>query len=304
LLQNINRHELATLIRAILIYSALNGVLSIFYFWIIKDQIAVAALVGGERIVRLADLLSPLLIFLHLLYNKIYTDKKLSNIFLIPLIILVLLGMFRSVWAAFLISYFFANIIYPSIAGFRRMFFTSLFGIFFILIFEWVYEYLFHVDGVILGRIIAGIGTADSMGRISSAKDVLDQFFENPLYVTFGAGFGKLVWFVNDFGDGEVFALQPLGSLSNYFIVFLFQVGVLMSFAFLSYVIYSFFWIKKNYRKSDARLLTFIGIYFFVQWMTFPTSIHYPVALIIGVYFALATNIIYLNPTKVRGLKL
>lgn len=294
LLQNINRAAFAVLIRMLLIYSSLNGVLSILYFWVIKDQIAVAALIGEVRIVRVADLLSPLLVLLFLLYNKVFLEK-LSNLYLIPLLSLVLLGMFRSVWAAFLISYFFSNIIFPSIASFKRVFYVVLIGISFILIFEWFYEYLFQVDSVILGRIVAGIGTQDSLGRVSSAKDVLDQFFENPLYVIFGAGFGKLVWFVNDFGEGEVFALQPLGSLSNYYVVFLFQVGFFVSMIYLVYAIYSFNWIKKKYKKTDARLLTFICLYFLIQWLTFPTSIHYPVALILGIYFTVATKFMTLK---------
>ena len=288
--QNLDRHCFAVFIRAVLIYSALNGVLSIFYFWIIKDQIVVAALVSGERIVRLADLLSPLLILLFLLYNRFYAEKRLSSLFVIPLIALVMLGMFRSVWAAFVIAYVISNIVYPSVTELRRMFFILLFGLISILIFEQAYEYLFNVDGVILGRITAGIGTADSLGRVSAAKDVLYQFFENPFYILFGAGFGKLVWFVNDFGDGEVFALQPLGSLSNYYVVLLFQVGLFVFLSFVMYAIYSFFWIKRRYKKTDARLLTFVGLYLFTQWLTFPTSIHYPVALIVGIYLTLAAN--------------
>ena len=153
-----------------------------------------------------------------------------------------------------------------------------------------------------MSRIIAGIGTEDSLGRISAAKEVLNQFIENPLYVIFGAGFGKLVWFVNDFGEGEVYALQPLGSLSNYYVVFLFQVGSIMSLSYLAYAIYSLNWLKKNYKQSDARLLTFIGLYFFIQWLTFPTSIHYPVALIVGIYFTLSTYIMTINNHDTNNL--
>lgn len=295
ILNNLDRESLSSLIQAILIYSALNAIASIGYFWLIKDQIAVAALVGDQRIVRIADLLSPLLALLYILYNSIYLEKKLSTAWLIPLILLILLGMFRSVWAAFILSYIFTNLLFPTLDGFKKMITNTVTALVVILIFEQIFEHFFSVESVIIGRIIAGIGTEDSLGRISSAGDVFSQFINEPFSIIFGAGYGKLVWFVNDFGDGEVLALQPLGSLSNFYIVFLYQVGIFVAMAYLLYTIYCLFWIGSRYSKSNARLLTFVGLYFFLQWLTFPTSIHYPIAIIIGIYFTLATNIM---PTR------
>lgn len=286
----IDEDALSKLIRMIITYSAINAILSIGYFWLIRDQIAVAALIGDQRIVRIADLLAPLLVLLHLLHSTLYPKKRQSTVWVLPLILLIMLGMFRSVWAAFILAYVSSNLLYPSTKGFVRMGVVGIYAIILALGFEYMFEYLFQVEGVILGRIVAGIGTEDSLGRISSAMDVLNQFYENPLHVIFGAGFGKWVWFVNDFGDGEVLALQPLGSLSNYYVVFLFQVGSLISILYILYLIYCLFWISKNYDAKIARLLVFIGAYFFIQWLTFPTSIHYPVAAVIGIYFSLATR--------------
>lgn len=288
ILYNLDRDSVSSLIRAMIIYSTFNSVASIGYFWMIRDQIAVAALVGGTRVVRIADLLAPLILLLHILHNTIYKERRLRALWAVPTALLVLLGMFRSVWAAFVISYVLANVLFPTRSSLKQLAISSCGILALVMVFEVVFEQFFGVENVVLGRIVAGIGTEDSLGRLSAASEVLTQFIADPIQMILGAGFGKQVWFVNDFGEGEVYALQPLGSLSNYYVVFLYQVGLLVCAAYIVYLAHCAAWIANRRDRSHARVLAFIAMYFFAQWLTFPTSIHYPVAMILGLYFSIA----------------
>lgn len=284
------------LVRIVIYYSAINAILSILYFWTIRDQIAVAALVGDQRVVRVADLLAPMVLLLYILYNTITPQKKLAILWALPLVMIVMLGMFRSVWAALILSYVLSNLIFANTRGVLRMGMMGVAAVLFIFIFEYVFSYFFGVENVISGRILAGVGTEDSLGRISSAGGVLDQLFDEPLSVIFGAGFGRLVWFVNDFGYGEIYALQPLGSLSNYYVVLVFQAGIFVTLFFFLYALGAIRNIVSSYEANIAKVLLLIVFYFLAQWLTFPTTIHYPVAAIIALYFGLAA--MYSRNTK------
>lgn len=286
---SVSQDRLAKLIRIIMYYSAVNAIFSIVYFWMIRDQIAVAALVGDQRIVRVADLLAPLLILLFIIQNVVNEHKKISVIWIIPIILLVLLGFFRSVWAAFILAYILSNIFFITSKSFFRIASMAFVSLIFILGFEYIFSYFFEVDNVILGRIIAGIGTEDSLGRISSAGDVIAQMFDEPSSVFFGAGFGKFVGFVNDFGYGPIYAMQPLATLSNYYVVFVFEVGIFLAFLYAIYVIRSVRWIMRSFNEKVAKVLLLTLFYMMAQWLTFPTTIHYPVAMIVGLFFTLAS---------------
>lgn len=286
---SVTQEKLAALIRIIIYYSAINAILSIVYFWMIRDQIAVAALVGDQRIVRVADLLAPLLILLFIIQNVANVNKKLSVIWTVPVILLVLLGFFRSVWAAFILAYILSNLFFITSRSFIRIASMALLSLIFILGFEYIFSYFFEVDNVILGRIMAGVGTEDSLGRISSAGEVLEQMFDEPSSVIFGAGFGKYVGFVNDFGYGPIYAMQPLATLSNYYVVFVFEVGIFIAFFYALYIARSVRWIIKSFDEKVAKALLLTLFYMMAQWLTFPTTIHYPIAMMVGLYFALAS---------------
>ena len=292
---SLSQDKLAKLIRIIMYYSAINAISSIIYFWMIRDQIAVAALVGDQRIVRVADLLAPLLILLFIIQNVVNQNKKISKIWIIPIIILVLLGFFRSVWAAFLIAYIFSNLFFITSKSFSRISSMAFLSLLFILVFEYAFSYFFGVENVILGRIIAGIGTEDSLGRISSASEVLAQMFAEPSSVFFGAGFGKFVGFVNDFGYGAIYAMQPLATLSNYYVVFVFEVGIFIALIYALYIVGSVRWIIKSFNDKVAKALLLALFYMMAQWLTFPTTVHYPVAMIVGLFFALASFALPIN---------
>jgi hypothetical protein len=278
------------LVRVIIYYAAINSLISVGYFWIIRDQVMVAAVVGGQRIIRLADLFAPMLLLLFVLYNAVNNNRKLALQWTLPVALIILLGFFRSVWAALILSYIASNLIYASGRIWVRVFIIGIFVVSFIATFEYIYFYFFAVPNVISGRIVAGVGTQDSLGRISSAGDVIGQWLEDPLSIIFGSGFGRMVWFVNNFGYGEIYALQPLGSLSNYYVVFLFQTGTLITFGYAVYILRSIRVIMVSYHPEVAKVLLFILFYYLAQWLTFPTTIHYPVAAIIGLYVALAAT--------------
>lgn len=288
ILQGVHSDTIHWLVRSILRYSFLNGILSVIYFWYLRDQIAVAALVDGVRVVRIADLLAPLLIHLFIFHKHFNNDKDFKSFWIMPAALLVILGMFRSVWAAFILSYLLANLLAPRLKAFYEFALILIIGVIGLTIFDLVFEYFFGVKGVILGRIFAGVGSADSLGRVTSALVVFNQFSEDVYAIIFGAGFGKMAWFVNDFGQGEVFALQPVGSLSNYYIVFLFQVGLVLFMLYFMYGLYCLVWIHYRFSVKSARIIYFALFYFLLQWLTFPTSNHYPIAFIIALYFVMA----------------
>ena len=295
---SVSQDKIAKLIRIIMYYSAANAILSIIYFWIIRDQVAVAAVVGDQRIVRIADLLAPLLILLFIIQNVINEHKKISTLWIIPIVALVLLGFFRSVWAAFILAYILSNAFFITSKSFMRITSMAFLLFIFILGFEYIFSYFFGVSNVILGRIIAGVGTEDSLGRISSAGDVLAQMLDEPSSVIFGAGFGKFVGFVNDFGYGAIYAMQPLATLSNYYVVFIFEVGIFIAFLYAIYIVRSVRWIIKSYNSKVAKVLLLALFYMMAQWLTFPTTIHYPIAMIVGLFFALASFALPSNPER------
>jgi hypothetical protein len=286
---SIAEQNLSALARFVIYYSAINSVVSIFYFWLIRDQVLVAAVVGGQRIVRLADLFAPMVLLLFVLYNATH-QKKIAVQWIVPIGLVVLFGFFRSVWAALILSYVASNLIYGSGRAWIRAAVTGIIVLLFIAGFEFAYSNLFGIDNVVSGRLWAGVGTQDSLGRISSASEVLQQWLEDPMAIILGSGFGRMVWFINDFGYGEVYALQPLGSLSNYYVVFLFQMGVFGAFVYAVVILRSIRGIMVSYDPRIAKVLLFIVFYYLAQWLTFPTTIHYPVAAIIGLFAALAAN--------------
>lgn len=274
------------LIKYIIYYSILAGIISIFLFWSIRDEIAIAALVGGERIVRLTDLQAPL-ILIYVLFRvpSIPINIRRLAIFIFGLIIL--LGFFRSVWAAFILAGFVYLLIFPKYLFNKKIIISILFCIISIPLFEYAFFILTDIPAVISGRVGSGIGTADSLGRLSSSTEVLKQFSNDMNAQLFGGGFGKMVWFVNDFGYGEVRALQPVGSLSNFFIAFLYQVGIIFFFfVFVPILLLA----KKYWAESNIdikKFILFISAYISIQWLTFPSTIHFPTTMTLALALAL-----------------
>jgi len=286
LLGGISYESLLRLLRSILVYSILSGLVSVAVFWSMRDQVAVAALIGGERVVRLADLQAPLMLIL-LYFKPLNFSKTVVAFGTLVFTLIIFLGFFRSVWAALILAVLFKYFINPRLFFQRKVMLVISFSLAFIIIFEWMYFHLTGVNSVVSGRVIAGIGTADSLGRVSTAMRVLEQFSENLLNVLFGYGFGAMAHFVNDFGDGEIGALQPVGSLSNYYVGLVFQLGLIWCSLLLSVL---FLAVKKFWRSSIIEVRDILLIFFSYvgfQWLTFPSAIHFPIAMTFGIAIAL-----------------
>jgi hypothetical protein len=275
------------LIRGAILYGGIAGVGSVILFLLVQDEIAVAAMVGGERIARLADLEAPLLLILCLV-PRLSVPFAQKVVVLVPLALVILLGLFRSVWAALLISFTVSLLFSSSQTQLYRGVIGIVSTIVFAFAFQFAYELYTGVPGVVWGRIEAAVGTADSLGRIESVLDVVDQLMERPYAVLFGAGFGALAWFVNDFGFGEVVALQPVGSLSNYFIVLWFQLGLLWYLLVFLPVVFCLSQLLLRCVVTDRSSLVAFFIYLVVQWLSFPTTLHFPIAWTLAAAVVLA----------------
>ncbi len=264
-------------------------VFSIYLYFTLIDNIAVAALVGDQRIVRLTDLLAPLIFVSYFFYFDEF--KKIDLFFFIIIIITILLGFYRSVWAALILTFF---IIYFN-KFFKLKFLFSFipFFLFFIYSFEIAFEYFFDVKDVLTGRILAAVGTADSVGRVETAFSVIKQFV-NSDFLLLGNGFGSYAVFINDFGYGPVLKAQPVGSLSNFYVSFIYMTGI-VGFIFL--ILFFFKILLPSYiSQKKYGPVGFVLTYIFLQFLTFPSTIHFPVALIISLIFNL--NIAILQNKK------
>ena len=225
-----------------------------------------------------------MLIFL--LYPYLEFSSRVKFLGSTILLIEIVLGFFRSVWAAFLISFLTTVFIYPRLVMRRSVMLIIGMLLLAVPVFEFIYFLTFDIPNVVSGRIMQGVGTADSLGRLSSTLAVLSQLADSASKLLFGGGFGAMAWFVNDFGAGELLALQPVGSISNYFVGFLCQVGLFGSLAAIL-----MFWKAKNYwRKSDLetrRIIVVFFAYLAAQWLTFPSTIHYPTGMSIAIIIAI-----------------
>ncbi len=286
LLGALRYRDILYLIRLMVVYTTFSAIISIVLFWNMKDQIAVAALVGGERIVRLADLQAPLVLIL-LYLRPLEFSRKFTNFGTLVLSLIILLGFFRSVWAAFFVAMVVNLVIYPRLLLRKKVIAILGAGLCFVLIFEWTYYYLTGVKSVLTGRVIAGVGTADSIGRLTSTLEVVYQFSDDTLKMIFGNGFGAMVWFVNDFGDGEVRALQPVGSLSNFFVSLLYEVGFIWFFILFSFFILSAALYWRTSTVEVRRISLILLCYLALQWLTFPSPNHFPVGMTLGCVIAL-----------------
>ncbi|HXF93571.1 MAG TPA: hypothetical protein VNK46_12495 [Nitrospiraceae bacterium] len=286
LLGSISYEAVIKLLRVIITYSILSNLVSLGLFWSLREEIAVAALIGGERVVRLVDLQAPLILIL--LYLKALNFSRTVIIFgTLVLVQVIFLGLFRSVWAALILAIITNFIVYPRLLLRKRVLGFLGISLGLIFAFEWVYYHLTDVNSVLLGRVIAGIGTEDSEGRVSSTVDVISQFVDNPIRMLIGNGFGAMAWFVNDFGDGEVRAFQPVGSLSNYLVALVFQIGVIW---FLVVLLPLFLGAVRFWRSSHIevrRILLVLMSYIVFQWLTFPSHIHFPTAMTLAAGMAL-----------------
>ncbi len=285
LLGTLRFSSIIQLMRSMVVYTIFAAIGHIWLFWSTRDDVVIAALVGGERIVRLTDLQSPLML-IFLLYPYLEFSSRVKFLGSMILLIEIVLGFFRSVWAAFLISFLTTVFIYPRLVMRRSVMLIIGMLLLAVPVFEYIYFLTFNIPNVVSGRIMQGVGTADSLGRLSSTLAVLSQWADSASKLLFGGGFGAMAWFVNDFGAGELLALQPVGSISNYFVGFLCQVGLFGSlFAILM------FWKAKNYwRKSDLetrRIIVVFFAYLAAQWLTFPSTIHYPTGMSIAIIIAI-----------------
>lgn len=277
---------LQTLIKFIVNYSVLAGVANIAAFWLVRNDIAIAALIHGEKIVRLVDLQAPLVLIL-LYFRPLGFSRRWIYFGTAVLLLEIGLGFFRSVWAAMILSMLLAVFSSPRLALHKRTIGLAAGLVVFTLVFEQLYFMLTGVNSALTGRIAAAIGSADSLGRLSSSADVLAQFLGQPTGVFFGHGLGAMAWFVNDFGDGEVLALQPVGSLSNYFIAILFEYGALwILFVLFPMALLGF----RQWKSADAHirrttliLMSYVGF----QWLTFPSVIHFPTTMTLAIGLSL-----------------
>ena len=191
--------------------------------------------------------------------------------------------MYRSIWAALFLSLSIYLIvrIKNNLSFTLKLFKPFIVSFLLVSIIGIVVDQQFSINlgNIIIVRLANAIGTADSVGRVTSSLHALAQSTTDLSGLIFGNGFGYQAFFVNDFGQGARYALQPTGSLSNFYVGFLTHfgfIGALLIITLFSILLRLYVLSGDFPQKSDQ---LFLYSYFCLQLLTFPTYSHYPVIM-------------------------
>jgi len=287
LFYNTPHRVLLRTLRLLLLISPVVCSITLLLFLITYKSVVVNAYFGGVIVSRLTDFIAPLLLIctgtIPVFRNRFATYYSIAIYFVI-----ILLGFFRSSWLSLIFAISCSFVLTAQSCPKRTIinFLKSIIAV--IAISSLVTSIMFGSANLVFSRIMAGIGTPDSIGRVTSALAVLQQSFTSWPSTLLGHGYGYTAYYVNDFGQGPILALQPIGSISNFYVI------ILAEFGLLGFTILSFFFIKSFITVLfDSRLLmsksllTTLIIYLAVQYLTFPSASHFPVVLLTSLVWSI-----------------
>ena len=238
------------------------------------------ATILGLDIGRYTDLFIPI-IWVILLIN-IFNNKKINLIKFLKLIfitLLIILGLFRSIWLAIFIVALL--VLFNKDLG-RKFILNKKFLTLVITscIFSFLGIYFFYpnIFDVILDRTIGG-GLSESSslgGRYLANISVLNEVFSFPYLIT-GHGLGS------EFTNFVTKVAFPISSSPNFILFLLHQFGIIV----FSIILYFSFKLLQITKKNKDYKLYYVFICAIITSSFFPAFYHFPILFIFGFYYSI-----------------
>ena len=238
------------------------------------------ATILGFDIGRYTDLFIPIIWVLLLI--DIFSNKKISLIKFLKLIfitLLIILGLFRSIWLAIFIVALL--VLFNKDLGRKIILnknFLTLVITSFAFSFFGIYFFYPTVFDVILDRTIGGglSETSSLGGRYLANISVLNDVFSFPYLIT-GYGLGS------EFNNIVTKVAWPISSSPNFILSILHQFGIIV----FSIILYFSFKLLQITKKNKDYKLHYVFICTIITSSFFPAFFHFPLLFILGFYYSI-----------------